>query len=112
MLGRVARSRAGVRFALFVAIIRALIVATILWGLPDTDRLREETVRHGSWAPVLSLVLFAAITLGPVPKSVLCAAAGLLFGMKVGFVIGGVCLRKDLGARSHRATWRATASAI
>lgn len=87
------RSMIWARFGLFVAIAGGLTLATTLWGLPDAARLREATTHLGPWAPLLSLVVFVAMTLGPVPKNLLSTTAGLLFGMKVGLaiaIIGGL----------------------
>lgn len=56
-------------------------------GLPDASQLRADMVTAGPGAPVVFALLYALVTLTPLPKNVLTAFAGLLFGLMAGTVI-------------------------
>lgn len=71
-----------------VALLGVVLVAgaAALWwtGLFDVDRLRSLVAEAGPAAPVLFVLTYAAVTLFPLPKNVLSAAAGAVFGLTVG----------------------------
>jgi len=72
--------------ALAVALLVGLLV---LWhlGLLDASRLRDATRTAGPMAPVVFVVGYAGLTLFPVPKNVLSALAGALFGLGAGLAL-------------------------
>jgi uncharacterized membrane protein YdjX (TVP38/TMEM64 family) len=71
----------------FVAVIGAGVVVAFtvdVPGIAGTRRMIEET---GWAAPIVFVGLYALITLAPVPKNVLSAVAGLLFGLVEGVLL-------------------------
>lgn len=78
--------RSGTRWrsaALLVLLLVSVVVALTL-DLPSAVELRERIDSYGWAAPVVFVGLYAFITLSPVPKNVLSAAAGLIFGLVAG----------------------------
>lgn len=73
-----------VKAGLLVVVIGIGVVAWLVGGIPDVATLQAATQRAGAWAPVLFVASYALITLAPVPKGVLSAAAGVAFGLPVG----------------------------
>ncbi|MDT7781684.1 MAG: hypothetical protein QOF58_103 [Pseudonocardiales bacterium] len=71
--------RAGL--VLLVLLVVALVVTTQLVDIPDGARLRELVAQAGAAAPAAFLTLCALGTAVFLPKPVLAAAAGLLFGV-------------------------------
>ncbi len=56
-------------------------------GLPSVDSLRA-TVESAGWAaPVAFVGIYALVTLAPLPKNVLSALAGLVFGLPLGIAL-------------------------
>jgi uncharacterized membrane protein YdjX (TVP38/TMEM64 family) len=55
--------------------------------LPDPARLREQIASAGWAAPAVFVGLYALVTLAPIPKNVLSAVAGLLFGLLPGVLL-------------------------
>lgn len=95
---RRARERPGTwwRFSLLVAGLAAAGTVAVLIGLPAAADLRR-TVESAGWAaPAVFVGLYAVITLAPVPKNVLSALAGVLFGLVPGVLL--VLLAALLGA--------------
>ncbi|PPK98150.1 putative membrane protein YdjX (TVP38/TMEM64 family) [Kineococcus xinjiangensis] len=72
--------RAGVLALLLVA--AAVVALTV--EVPDAATLRARIAAAGLWAPALFVLLYAAMTLAPLPKNVMSAVAGLLFGLATG----------------------------
>lgn len=70
-------------------------VAAVL-GAPDATRLRAEVAGAGALAPAVFVLAYAAATLAPLPKNVLSAAGGLLFGLVDGTIL--VLLAATMGA--------------
>jgi len=73
-----------VKATLLAAIIAIGGVAWLVEGIPDVATLQAASQRTGAWAPVLFVVGYALITLTPVPKGALSAAAGVVFGLPLG----------------------------
>jgi len=65
-------------------------------GLPDLAGLRDYVGALGPAAPGVFVLLYAAATLAPLPKNVMSAVAGLIFGLAAG--IGVVLVAAMLGA--------------
>lgn len=76
-----------VRVALLGVVLAA--GAAVLWraGLFDVDRLRSLTGEAGPAAPVVFVFTYAALTRFPLPKNVLSAVAGAVFGLAVGVAL-------------------------
>jgi len=70
-----------------LVIITGSLVSGVIWGIPDVNQLRSEIAQAGTWAPWVSVLVFAAASLGPVPKNALATTTGTLFGIKVGVAI-------------------------
>jgi len=75
------------RLAAFVALIAASVVVALTVDLPSAAEVRQTIDSYGWAAPLVFVGGYALITLAPVPKNVLSAAAGLMFGL-----VGGVLL--------------------
>lgn len=90
-----------VKAALMVVIIAIGVVAWLVEGTPDVATLQAATQRTGAWAPVLFVAGYALITLIPVSKGVLSAAAGVAFGLPLGAALLGAApafpLARSLG---------------
>jgi uncharacterized membrane protein YdjX (TVP38/TMEM64 family) len=88
-----------------VLIVALAAVVALAVGLSDEEQLRADVAAMGPAAPALFILLYAVATLAPVPKNVLTAAAGLLFGFVEGIAI--VLLAALLGALAAFALGRA-----
>jgi len=84
------------RLAAFVALITASVVVALALDLPTAAEIRQWVDSYGSLAPVVFVGLYALITLAPLPKNVLSAAAGLMFGLVPGVML--VWIAAMLGA--------------
>lgn len=82
-------------FAL-VAILAAGGVFVAVEGLPDAQHLRVRVTEAGPAGPALFVLLYALVTLLPLPKNVFAALSGVLFGLLLGIVV--VLLAALLGA--------------
>lgn len=78
------RRRVWLKATLLVALLVAGVLVLLVVGIPDGASLHAAIRRWGPWAPVLFVASYALITLTPVPKGVLSAAAGIAFGLPVG----------------------------
>lgn len=85
-----------VRPLALLCVLAAASVAAVLLGLPDTQTLRVQIAAAGPVAPVVFVLLYALVTLLPLPKNVFAALAGVLFGLVLGIVV--VLLAALLGA--------------
>ena len=63
-----------------VALLLSGLIAWLVVGLPDTATLQAAIRGWGPWGPVVFVGAYALLTLLPLPKGVLSAAAGLAFG--------------------------------
>lgn len=87
------------RLLLLLLFVAAATVAVLALPLPSVDDIRSYVNTAGGWAPAVFIVLYASLTLAPVPKSVLSIAAGLAFGLVGGIfvVYGGAMLGSMAG---------------
>lgn len=76
-----------VRLGLLGAFLAAAVAVAALVGLPDPARLRAGIAATGPAAPALFVLLYALVTLAPLPKNVLGVLAGVLFGLVTGIVV-------------------------
>lgn len=72
------------RLIALAAIILVASVAAGLIGLPDPEELAADVAGSGPAAPTVFVLLYAVVTLVPLPKNVLTVVAGLLFGLVAG----------------------------
>ncbi len=72
------------RLLVLAAIILVAAVAAGLIGLPDSELLAADVAAIGPAAPAVFVLLYAVVTLVPLPKNVLTVVAGLLFGLVEG----------------------------
>jgi uncharacterized membrane protein YdjX (TVP38/TMEM64 family) len=75
------------RLAVLGVLLAGAVVAAVLVGVPDADAVRGTVVGLGPLTPVVFVVVYAAITLLPLPKNVLSVVAGLLFGLLDGVLL-------------------------
>ena len=94
-----------VRLTVLVLVVTLAAVVAALVGLPDVTRLRADVAGLGPAGPAVFVLLYAAATLAPLPKNVLTAAAGVLFGLAEGVVV--VLVAALLGAVAAFALGRA-----
>lgn len=85
----VASSRwsAWLRPILLLAILVAVGVTATLVGLPDAEELRAQIAGAGPLAPAFFVVVYAFVSLLPLPKNVFAGLAGVLFGLALGVVV-------------------------
>lgn len=77
----------GVKVGALIACALGAIVVALVFGPLDVERLRSRIDGAGVWGAAVFLVLYAAMALIPVPKAVLTAAGGALFGLWAGAVL-------------------------
>lgn len=81
------RTRALWRFGILLLLVAAATVSVLVFPLPPVGQIRSFFAGTGWWGPVVFIIAYAALTLAPVPKSVLSVAAGLVFGLGAGTVV-------------------------
>lgn len=74
-----------VRAGLLAVLVGTAVVVALAAGIPSVDEIRAEVDDAGPAGPVLFAVAFAGIALLPTPLAPLSIAAGVLFGLPVGF---------------------------
>jgi uncharacterized membrane protein YdjX (TVP38/TMEM64 family) len=84
------------RSVVFLGIVLVAVVVALTVDMPTAARLREMVASTGWAAPVAFVGIYAVTTLAPVPKNVLSAVAGLLFGVAAGVAL--VLVAAMLGA--------------
>lgn len=72
------------RLAGLVAVVAVVAVTAATIGLPSAAQLRATFAGMGWWAGAGFAVLYAAVALSPLPKTVFTLAAGALFGVAEG----------------------------
>lgn len=75
---------AGARFATLVVGVAALAVAVLAGVAPDPDAVRDVATSAGPYAPLLVVVVAAVLMAALVPRTLLAAASGALFGIAEG----------------------------
>lgn len=70
-----------------VLLAAALVIISVVVGVPGVSRLRSDFAQFGIWAGVIYAGLFALVSLAPLPASVFTLAAGALFGVGDGLVV-------------------------
>ncbi|GAA1513017.1 TVP38/TMEM64 family protein [Dactylosporangium maewongense] len=70
-----------------LSLVALVVAAAVLIGVPDQQRLREDVLGLGWWAPVAFSMLYAVVSLSPLPKTVFTLAAGALFGVPAGVAV-------------------------
>ena len=81
--GRVAWMRLIVLVTLLV--VAGVVAAAV--GPPDAQQIRAYVDRAGPAAPAMFVLIYALVTLFPLPKNVFAALAGVLFGLLLGVVV-------------------------
>lgn len=72
------------RPALLVALVLAAVAVALTVGVPPLPEIRAAVAGAGWAGPVLFALIYAGLSLTPVPATVLSVAAGVLFGWGVG----------------------------
>ncbi len=75
------------RLAAFLALLLVSVGVALTLDLPSASQIRERIDSYGWAAPVVFVAAYALITLAPMPKNVLSAVAGLLFGLLGGSLL-------------------------
>lgn len=76
--------RRWLRPALLAALVAAAVALAVAGALPSAGSVRSWADGAGRAGPPLVALLYAGLTLAPVPKAPLSTAAGALFGLPVG----------------------------
>lgn len=76
-----------IRLAVLVMLLAAGGVILVLVPMPSTHELQQWAADTGTWLPVVFVAGYAVATLVLLPKNVLSAAAGLIFGLTGGVVL-------------------------
>lgn len=105
MLQSLRRHRVWLRLALLLVLLVAAAATALLVDLPSTTELRTLVEDTGPVAPIAFVVLYALVTLAPLPKNVLSALAGAVFGFAYGSLL--VYLAALVGAGAAFALGRA-----
>jgi uncharacterized membrane protein YdjX (TVP38/TMEM64 family) len=97
-----------VRLALLVLLVSALAGAVAVLGVPAPDRLAAEVSGLGPIGPAVVVVASALLLVALVPRSVLAAGAGLVFGPLAGgvYVLAGAALAALVAFAAGRALGR------
>lgn len=75
------------RGGVFLLILGVGISAAVVVGLPDVAALHADFAAAGPAGPAVFVLAYVVATLAPVPKNVLSAVAGLLFGIVAGIAL-------------------------
>ena len=75
------------RLVVLVVLLASLVAAAVSIGVPDAGALRRDVAALGPLAPVVFVLLYAGATLLPLPKNVITAVAGLVFGLVDGVLL-------------------------
>jgi uncharacterized membrane protein YdjX (TVP38/TMEM64 family) len=88
------RRRPALRFAALVALVAGAALVGAVSGLPRPGTLTDAAARAGGVHPVLAVLAAAVLLAALVPRTVLAAVAGLLFGALPGalYVLCGALL--------------------
>ena len=84
------RSTSRATWLRLIALVVLLVLgsATAMWvGLPDVPALQARIADAGPLAPALFVLVYALVTLFPLPKNVFAAMAGVLFGLAWGVLV-------------------------
>ncbi len=95
MMQRLTR-RMRLRVAMLLAFAIVTIAAALLVPLPGIDQVRASAAEGGIGAAAIFSVGYAVASLTPIPKNVVSIAAGVVWGLAVGFAL--VYLGALLGA--------------
>ncbi len=75
------------RLTALVVLLVAVGVLSLVADVPSVATVRGRVERAGPVGPVLFVLTYAAVTLAPLPKNVLSAAAGAVFGLAEGVAL-------------------------
>lgn len=75
--------RAGILAGFFLAVV----IAGLVVPLPNVEQIRASAHAAGWWGAALFVIGYGLVTLTPISKSVVSIAAGLTWGLGVGFVL-------------------------
>lgn len=75
------------RLGVLVVLLGVGVIVALRFPLPDRQELVSGPLVEGPWAPLVFGLVYATATLAPVPKNVLSAAAGFVFGLGPGAVL-------------------------
>lgn len=81
------RRLAAIRLVQLAVVIAVVLVVVVIVGIPDLAQLRRRFDGAGPLAPFAYALLYAVVTLSPLPKSVFTLAAGAVFGVAVGLPV-------------------------
>ena len=70
-----------------LAVVAAGVAVALAIGVPPIEEVRAAVDSAGSGAPVLYVLLYAALTLTPTPATLTSITAGVLFGLPLGLLV-------------------------
>ncbi len=83
---RVSKISARWRIVIFAAFLATVVAIGLLVPLPSVEEIRAVADAGGIWVPIVFAIVYAFATLTPIPSSVMSIAAGLVWGLGVGFL--------------------------
>lgn len=75
------------RLVLLVGLLLVALAAAVTADLPTVPETRAYVESTGPFAPLVFVLLYATVTLAPLPKNLLSAVAGLVFGLGLGSLL-------------------------
>ncbi len=75
------------RLGLFAGLLVAAVVVAVLVDVPSVTEMRRLVATSGPVGPLVFVLLYAAYTLAPLPKSILSVAGGAVFGFGDGVLL-------------------------
>lgn len=81
------RRRAWVRIGILVLIVVVVLLLGYRYGWPDVQRLRDRVEAAGPLGALVFVAGYAGLCLLPVPKAVLTALGGLIYGVWLGALL-------------------------
>lgn len=87
MLESLRRHWVWLRLALLFVLLVAAGVVALLVDLPSAAEMRTLVDSSGAVAPIVFVAVYALVTLAPLPKNILSALAGAVFGFAYGSLL-------------------------
>ena len=75
------------RAAIFVALVIVAVIVAFTVPLPSVETIQALASNAGWWGALLFVIAYGLVTLTPIPASVVSIAAGLTWGLGVGFLL-------------------------
>ena len=76
-----------VKAAIFAAFVITAVIVAFTVPLPSVETIQALASEAGWWGAMLFVIAYGLVTLTPIPASVVSIAAGLTWGLGVGFLL-------------------------